>query len=66
MKNLNKKNVDSFSDQWIKYDQSNLNNKEASKLFKVTFQFFLGKNYLRTQRDLILVVEQEDGLVCGT
>jgi len=40
VKNLNKKNVDSFSDQWIKYDQSNLNNKEASKLFKSYFSIF--------------------------
>ena len=40
MKNLNKKNVDSFSDQWIKYDQSGLDNKEALKLFKSYFSIF--------------------------
>ena len=47
MKNLNKKNVDSFSDQWIKYDQSGLDNKEALKLFKSYFSIFPWKKLPR-------------------
>ena len=34
MKNLDKKTVKSFSDQWVKYDQSGMSHKEASKIFK--------------------------------
>ena len=40
MKNLNKKNVDSFSDQWAKYDQSDLSKVEAKKIFKNYFSIF--------------------------
>ena len=40
MNNLNKKTVKSFSDQWVKYDQSGLNDKEATKIFKSYFSIF--------------------------
>jgi ubiquinone/menaquinone biosynthesis C-methylase UbiE len=40
MKNLDKKTVDSFSDQWVRYDQSGMKNKEAHKIYKSYFSIF--------------------------
>jgi SAM-dependent methyltransferase len=40
MQNINKKNVKSFSDQWVKYDQSGLNDFEAKKIFNNYFSIF--------------------------
>jgi ubiquinone/menaquinone biosynthesis C-methylase UbiE len=40
MKNLDKKTVDSFSDQWVRYDQSGMENKEAYKIYKNYFSIF--------------------------
>jgi len=40
MKNIDKKTVDSFSDQWVRYDQSGMENKEAYKIFKSYFSIF--------------------------
>ena len=40
MKNLDKKTVKSFSDQWVRYDQSGMENKEALKIFKNYFSIF--------------------------
>ena len=34
MKNLDKDTVKSFSDQWVRYDQSGMNDNEAKKIFK--------------------------------
>ena len=45
MKNLDKDTVKSFSDQWIRYDQSGMNDNEAKKFLKIIFQFFHGKNF---------------------
>ena len=44
MNNLDKKTVKSFSDQWVKYDQSGMNDKEATKIFKSYFSIFPWKN----------------------
>ena len=56
MNNLDKKTVKSFSDQWVKYDQSGLNDKEATKYLKVIFLYFHGKS-----------LENREGLIwCGT
>ena len=40
MKNLDKDTVKSFSDQWVRYDQSGMENKEALKIFKNYFSIF--------------------------
>lgn len=40
MKNLDKNTVKSFSDQWVRYDQSGMENKEALKIFKNYFSIF--------------------------
>ena len=40
MKNLDKDTVKSFSDQWVRYDQSGMNNNEAKKIFKNYFSIF--------------------------
>ena len=40
MKNLDKNTVKSFSDQWVKYDQSGMHDKEATKIFKSYFSIF--------------------------
>ncbi len=40
MKNLDKNTVKSFSDQWVRYDQSGMSNKEATKIFKNYFSIF--------------------------
>ncbi len=40
MQNLDKKTVESFSDQWVRYDQSGMSNKEALKIFKNYFSIF--------------------------
>ena len=39
MKNLDKDTVKSFSDQWVRYDQSGMSNDEAKKLFENYFFF---------------------------
>ncbi len=38
--NLDKKTVKSFSDQWVRYDQSGMDNKEALKIFNSYFSIF--------------------------
>ena len=40
MKNLDKDTVKSFSDQWIRYDQTGMDNNEAKKIFKNYFSIF--------------------------
>ena len=35
MKNLDKDTVKSFSDQWVRYDQSGMDNNEAKKINRV-------------------------------
>ncbi len=40
MKNLDKDTVKSFSDQWIRYDQTGMNDNEAKKIFKNYFSIF--------------------------
>ena len=40
MLNLDKKTVESFSDQWIRYDQSGMDDKEAKKIFNNYFSIF--------------------------
>lgn len=40
MKNLDKDTVKSFSDQWVRYDQSGMKNIEAKKIFKNYFSIF--------------------------
>lgn len=40
MKNLDKNTVKSFSDQWVRYDQSGMKNIEAKKIFKNYFSIF--------------------------
>ena len=40
MKNLDKKTVKSFGEQWVRYDQSGMDNKEAIKIFKSYFSIF--------------------------
>ena len=40
MKNLDKNTVKSFSDQWVRYDQSGMDNSEAKKIFKNYFSIF--------------------------
>ena len=44
MKNLDKDTVKSFSDQWVRYDQSGMDNNEAKKLFKNYFSIFPQKS----------------------
>lgn len=40
MKNLDKSTVKSFSDQWVRYDQSGMDTNEAKKIFKSYFSIF--------------------------
>ena len=40
MKNLDKDTVKSFGDQWVRYDQSGMDNDEAKKIFKNYFSIF--------------------------
>ncbi len=40
MKNLDKDTVKSFSDQWIRYDQTGMDDNEAKKIFKNYFSIF--------------------------
>lgn len=40
MKNLDKKTVKSFGDEWVYFDQSRMTNKEAYKIFKRYFSIF--------------------------
>ena len=40
MKNLDKKTVESFGDEWIYFDQSQMNNKDAHKIFRNYFSIF--------------------------
>ena len=40
MKNLDKDTVKSFSDQWVRYDQSGMDENEAKKIFKNYFSIF--------------------------
>ena len=40
MKNIDKNTVKSFSDEWQRFDQSKMNNKELYKLFKNYFSLF--------------------------
>ena len=44
MSNLDKKTVESFSDQWLKYDQSGMEKNEASKIFNNYFSIFPWSN----------------------
>ena len=44
MKNLDKKTVKSFGDEWIHFDQSGMENKEAYKIFNNYFSIFPWKN----------------------
>jgi SAM-dependent methyltransferase len=40
MRNLDKKTVKSFGDEWVDFDQSGMTNDEASKIFKSYFSIF--------------------------
>ena len=40
MKNLDRKTVKSFGDEWVHFDQSGMNGKEAYKIFKSYFSIF--------------------------
>jgi len=40
MKNLDKKTIESFGDEWVYFDQSNLKKKEVYKIFKSYFSIF--------------------------
>jgi SAM-dependent methyltransferase len=40
MKNLDKKTIQSFGDEWVYFDQSNLKKKEVHKMFKSYFSIF--------------------------
>ena len=55
MKNLDKKTVESFGDEWIRFDQSKMENKEALKFLIITFQFFHLRGYQNVQKVLIWV-----------
>ena len=48
MKNLDKDTVKSFSDQWVRYDQSGMSNSEAKKLFKNYFSLFPWKRLTKS------------------
>jgi ubiquinone/menaquinone biosynthesis C-methylase UbiE len=47
MKNLDKKTVQSFSHQWLRYDQSGMTHEEAAKIFKSYFSIFPWKKISR-------------------
>ena len=40
MKNIHKKTVKSFGDEWVQFDQSEFKNKEAYKIFRSYFLYF--------------------------
>lgn len=40
MKNIDKKTVESFGDEWVHFDQSRMSNKESYKIFKSYFSIF--------------------------
>ena len=40
MKNIDLKTVESFSEEWLKYDQTGMEEKESVKLFKRYFSIF--------------------------
>mgnify|MGYP000851197699 CR=1 FL=1 len=40
MRNLDKKTVKSFGDEWVHFDQSGIKNKEAYEIFKSYFSIF--------------------------
>lgn len=42
MDNLDKKTIDSFSEEWSRFDQSKFNNEEALSLLVNIFSCFLG------------------------
>ena len=48
MKNLDKDTVKSFSDQWVRYDQSGMSNDEAKKLFENYFSLFPWKKLTKS------------------
>jgi len=48
MKNLDKDTVKSFSDQWVRYDQSGMSNDEAKKLFENYFSLFPWKRLTKS------------------
>ncbi len=48
MSNLDKNTIKSFSDQWVRYDQTGMTDKEAQKIFKNYFSIFPWKKLTRS------------------
>ena len=40
MKNIDRKTIKSFGDEWTYFDQSSMKNKEAYKMFRSYFSIF--------------------------
>ena len=40
MKNIDRKTIKSFGDEWTHFDQSSMKNKEAYKMFRNYFSIF--------------------------
>ena len=51
MRNLDKKTVKSFGDEWVHFDQSGIKNKEAYEIFKSYFSIFPFLLFLELIRD---------------
>ena len=63
MSNLDKKTVNSFSDQWVKYDQSGMSKSESLKnIHKLFFYISKRKNLIKQLKDLIWDVVLVGGL----
>lgn len=48
MKNIDKKTVKSFGDEWVRFDQSRMSNEEAYKIFQDYFSIFPFKKLLKS------------------
>ena len=61
MKNLDKKTIQSFGDEWTYFDQSGMTNKEAYKIFKNYFSLFPWKKLSKFSKGFDMGCAVEDG-----
>lgn len=61
MKNIDLKTVESFGEEWLRYDQSGMEERNQLDCLKIIFQYFHGTNYQSLQKVLIWGVGVVDG-----
>ena len=59
--NVDNKTVEGFGDEWERFDQSSLTEKEQKKFLRAISRFSHGMFCLKMLKDLILGVEVVDG-----